>query len=433
LQNILYNLFIMKKNLLLTSLLFTFLFANTVKAQIPTNGLVAYYPFSGNAKDSSGNGNNGTVNGATLTTDRFGNANSAYSFNGNGNYIEIPNSQTLNPTSEISVSAWVYLNKYVDNQNFVSKAFTSQSLPYISYSLKMGGPENGLDPNNKAQFHLSINGVRTYIQSKDSIPILKWNLITGTYDGNLMKIYINGIFEGSISIQGNISNYPTNLSFGRWSIGVPNNPQYLNGKLDQVLIYNRALDSTEVQSLYHEGGYALPVSISNFEATKKQDIITVDWQTATEINTNKFIIQHSIDGNSFTEIGNVIAIGTGANSYEFTDYKPSNGINYYRLQIVDKDGSSSFSKVLFVTFGDKQSFSIVPNPAKEYATIRFNKTIEKASIAVYDISGKTVINQSLKGSATSYKLNTQALKCGIYVIKVNTNEGSLNGKLVIEK
>src|SRR5580693_6339652 len=71
-----------------------------------TNGLVAYYPFNGNANDASGNGNNGTVNGATLTPDRFGNTNSAYNFNGTNNYIGFANV----PTSQVdnwTMTAWV--------------------------------------------------------------------------------------------------------------------------------------------------------------------------------------------------------------------------------------------------------------------------------------------------------------------------------------
>ena len=63
---------------------------------VPTNGLVGYWPFTGNANDVSGTGNNGTVSAATLTTDRFGNANGAYSFNGTTSYIGIP---TINVSS----------------------------------------------------------------------------------------------------------------------------------------------------------------------------------------------------------------------------------------------------------------------------------------------------------------------------------------------
>lgn len=70
-------------------------FAQTVPNYVPTNGLVSYYGFNGNANDCSGNSNNGTVNGATLTTDRFGNTNSAYSFNGTSDYISIHDTTSL--------------------------------------------------------------------------------------------------------------------------------------------------------------------------------------------------------------------------------------------------------------------------------------------------------------------------------------------------
>ena len=76
--------------------------AQTLPSYVPTNGLVGYWGFNGNANDQSGNGNNGTVNGATLTTDRNGNANSAYSFDGN-DFIEIADNPTLNFTTQFSL------------------------------------------------------------------------------------------------------------------------------------------------------------------------------------------------------------------------------------------------------------------------------------------------------------------------------------------
>ena len=87
--------------------LFSMLVMNSF-AQIPTNGLVARYLFNGNANDMSGNNNHGIVNGATLTTDRCGNPNSAYNFNGSS-YIRVPHSQSLNNhTNELTISFWVY-------------------------------------------------------------------------------------------------------------------------------------------------------------------------------------------------------------------------------------------------------------------------------------------------------------------------------------
>src|ERR1043166_2922947 len=70
------------------------------------SALIACYPFSGNANDMSGHGNNGTVNGAQLTTDRFNNSNSAYSFNGSTQNISIPNFNTQITGNEVSISFW---------------------------------------------------------------------------------------------------------------------------------------------------------------------------------------------------------------------------------------------------------------------------------------------------------------------------------------
>jgi hypothetical protein len=105
----------MKKLLLLPAAI---LLSLNLIAQIPSNGLVGYYPFSGNANDFSGNNNNGTVNGATLTSDRFGKLNSAYSFNGLGNSISIPHNNTMfDFTDSMSISIW-YLIKNLNYDTY---------------------------------------------------------------------------------------------------------------------------------------------------------------------------------------------------------------------------------------------------------------------------------------------------------------------------
>jgi hypothetical protein len=108
------NIFYMKKllflNLFFYFLLLNFEFVNAqVPSYVPTNGLVAYYPFNGNANDQSGNGNNGVVHGANLTNDRTGTNNQAYSFNGRNNYISIPFSNSIAVQNEITVSVWLYM------------------------------------------------------------------------------------------------------------------------------------------------------------------------------------------------------------------------------------------------------------------------------------------------------------------------------------
>ena len=77
-------------------------------SEVLTDGLVANYTFTGNANDGTSNENNGSVTGATLTTDRFGEANSAYYFDGDGDYISVPFSESLQIEDDITMSLWVY-------------------------------------------------------------------------------------------------------------------------------------------------------------------------------------------------------------------------------------------------------------------------------------------------------------------------------------
>jgi hypothetical protein len=117
-----------------------------VKADLPAslqNGLVGYWPFCGNANDASGNNNNGTVNGATLTSDRFGNANSAYSFNGFSDFLLI--NQNFSTVGGITISCWAnlsadlqnnhsYVNFSDNNQQGVGLVFDQSAQKNIGYS-----------------------------------------------------------------------------------------------------------------------------------------------------------------------------------------------------------------------------------------------------------------------------------------------------------
>ena len=83
-----------------------------------TGDLVAYYPFTGNADDASGNGHHGTVHGATLTEDRFGNPGQAYSFDGVDDYINIPNHDSLNFRNSLSINFWMRVDQFLAREVF---------------------------------------------------------------------------------------------------------------------------------------------------------------------------------------------------------------------------------------------------------------------------------------------------------------------------
>ena len=214
-----------------------------------TTGLVAYYPFNGNANDESGNGNNGTVNGATLTTDRFGNANSAYSFGINNANIQIPNS-VLNSLAQSTISAWVYWDG-----NTPSIIMAKQHNGYDSYCIFGIGMYSSAD----GQPTIGETG-RVYFRAKNYSELLtssallekgKWTHLLVTL-GQDAKLFINGSFDkvatgSNFSIPTDLSSTSSNLGAWFWE------GKYkgaMNGKLDDIRIYNRALSEAEVKTLY---------------------------------------------------------------------------------------------------------------------------------------------------------------------------------------
>ncbi|MFP5039570.1 leucine-rich repeat domain-containing protein [Parasediminibacterium sp. JCM 36343] len=178
----------------------------------------------------------------------------------------------------------------------------------------------------------------------------------------------------------------------------------------------------------------LPIKAINLQANSANGQVLLQWQTIDELNTALFTIQQSIDGKTFTDISTTTAVGKGNNAYSFMDNLPAERLNYYRIKAIDKDGSVSYSKVVSCQLSTiNYQLSINPNPAKDFANIHFSTAVDKATITVYDLTGKAVIAQSLNGSTNTYKLNTQALANGVYTIKVNTPTGSYNEKLLINR
>jgi hypothetical protein len=206
--------------------------------------LVAYYPFNGNANDESGNGNNGTVYGATLTADRFGNPNSAYSFDGISNYIKA--SSTNLPTAERTVSLWF-------------KANTISNKPGL---LGYGGNACGTSWFFAFNFTYYYNGahcaVNSIVYNVPSEPISDWYHWVVTTDSSGTKMYVNGILVASNTTFVN-NTYVNERDLGIGVISSPSgyvpytdyNVGYFNGILDEIRIYNRALSSDEVNALYN--------------------------------------------------------------------------------------------------------------------------------------------------------------------------------------
>jgi len=228
------------------------------------DGLVACYSFDGNANDASGNGNHGTVNGAILTTDKFGNQNSAYKFDGMNNDIRIPDkpSQQIS-ANRISISAWITLEKDIPNtqwrvvnkQQFWGAAWglelfgNGYGYPSGYGSLYPGGYGYSVGQGNNLNFHNSDGS--TYV----NCTVSEVSLIPGTTyhvavaaENNVAKIYIDGnLIKTCQNMLGIPSAINSDIVIGSLS---ESSDFFFNGIIDDVRIYNRAISEAEIRQLY---------------------------------------------------------------------------------------------------------------------------------------------------------------------------------------
>ncbi|HMU10366.1 MAG TPA: gliding motility-associated C-terminal domain-containing protein [Ferruginibacter sp.] len=238
------------------SLFFFLLIANSVFAQVNLNqGLKAYYPFTGNANDVSGNNNNPVFNNAALTTDRFGNPNSAYHFNGSSSYMQILNSPSVNSTNKISLVAWVRPMGFYTGTCHGNSVMMKGDADYLTGNYLMrfddnaytngtncgGGPVDVLHQNFYGGTMAPPPGYTPYIQ------VNQWYSVIITMDGTTAKLYVDCQLKASGPQGGQTFTNAYDLYFGK--LNNPSFPYWFNGDLDEVRIYDRDLTVDEVNVL----------------------------------------------------------------------------------------------------------------------------------------------------------------------------------------
>ncbi len=213
----------------------------SIPGSIPTNGLVGWWPFNGNANDLSGNGNNATSNSATLTTDRFGKLQSAIS---TSNGYVIAGKQGVPTNGPVSISFWM-------NQ---------QSNFGIGEVINLGSESNtqwgALAANNSLCMNYGRGcGSTGSTQLSSLITSGNWYhiLYVSNGTGTSSKVYLNGVYIGqstNASTSGQCSS--SQLVFGADRFANSN----FNGKLDDIAIWNRTLSPQEVYSVFNQNGIA---------------------------------------------------------------------------------------------------------------------------------------------------------------------------------
>ncbi|MCB0753614.1 MAG: LamG domain-containing protein, partial [Ignavibacteriae bacterium] len=218
------------------------IFVNVTWGANSFENIMAFYPFLGNANDFSGNQNHGIIYGPVAVDDRFGNSSGAYLFDGIDDYIKILDSDNLSAVDQqLTIATWV---KVIDGSNkFI--LYKGSSLYNREYAF-------GIRPDSKASFHINNNGLwdknQIGVPSNSIINNGEWYFIVGTWNGNEFKIYINGNLENSLKTNAQIGNYNSDLFIGTY--GGKINEYAFKGIIDDIIIFNKELSSSEIDYLY---------------------------------------------------------------------------------------------------------------------------------------------------------------------------------------
>ncbi len=199
---------------------------------------------------------------------------------------------------------------------------------------------------------------------------------------------------------------------------------------DQVVyqicdITSRPLCTTATIHFNIRAGSILPISITSFSGKKTGKDIFLQWATAEEINSDHFEVQHSTDNSGFTKLASVAAQGYTSASYSFVHNNPPAVVNYYRVKLVNKNGSVIYSKVIAIKADGTEVMlqTIYPNPFRDKLELAI--TSDKASsisIRLYDMNGKLVLTrekQITQGLNIITLMGLNALQPGNYIIDIS--------------
>jgi hypothetical protein len=271
-----------KTNIFIAAFL-TLVALNTNAQSSLTNGLVAYYPFAGNANDASGNGHNGTIYGATLAPDRFGQPNQAYHFDGSSR-IFIANSDLVSG-SALTLAAWIKPDSLSSNwMNVIS--------PGTQNSYELGIATNSAQGFLNFRFGAGIISVNS---APGALQTNAWTHLAMVYDGTNITLFVNGVAVSSAPASSSLYQDPEAIlnigAYQYYYAGIVYNDDFSGfvGSIDDVRIYNRALSSQEVGELMS------PPIVNLVKA------VTVNFSYLT-VGSN-YQLQVSSDLNSWTNFG----------------------------------------------------------------------------------------------------------------------------------
>jgi Concanavalin A-like lectin/glucanases superfamily/Secretion system C-terminal sorting domain len=391
----------MKHTITTIFLLLTTISFAQIPSYVPSNGLVGWWPFNGNANDESGNGNNGTVNGATLTADRFGVIEKAYDFNGSS-YIEVPNWDEILGASDFTITLWINPSTY--NGWILAFGLNQDGQGFSCGNWHWGGENLG------AQIWKY-----NYISPNQAIlPTSTWNFLTIKFSQNTIVTFLNGVQQNS-----QLVNYvQTNLSAGilNFAKQIGFN-EFFKGSLDDIGIWNRALTEAEIALLY--AGCDLSVLSQPQDQSVATSVGTASFSTNVSSSSATYQWQSNL-GLGFQNLSNAGQYsGTTTETLTVSGLSLSNNNQVFRCVINDSGCADTTAEAVLTIIDDASiqshtntSLQLYPNPVKDVMTLVGLKG-DAVSFAVYSVDGKLI-----KSGQTSGEIQLEDLKKGNYILKI---------------
>ena len=279
--------------------------------------------------------------------------------------------------------------------------------------------DDNQSPSTTLDYIADVNGRPSYggVLSGGVNVSVEWNSTDSQWEITITLGALGGLtFVSTIN-----SMNPPNLAIGMW--------------------VNVAGDGTVLMAFSGDGtsSGALPAELTYFTVVNQNKSLELQWQTASELNNEKFEIEMSQDGRSFKKIGEVKGNGTTqiTQDYLFQVDQPPFGVSYYRLKQMDFDGQFEYSDIVSANF-EKISQSIgkvFPNPSRS-GLVNLDLTVEESkvfSISLVDLSGKILEDQVRQLEKGDHQLNFDfsSFPKGIYMIRLSTDESITNRKLIL--
>ncbi|MBA4852719.1 LamG domain-containing protein [Emticicia sp. BO119] len=369
--------------------------------------LVSCYPFNGNANDSKGINNGVTYGGVSLTTDRFNTANSAYLFDGFDDYIQLPINRMGN-MSAYSVSLWVSTTGYAHPNGENLFTVIPNGIDGTMHSLIFTNWDVNIE-QTQAFYRIPCGNFSCQTWFSQTFTPNTWYNIVVTRQGSALRLYSNGVLLSSVTQTGtNFDATMDNLmaflgkKFREVSGG---DGGYFRGKIDDVQIYKRALNDTQVTALFRQTScddiVALPfvnlVSVSTSTMCKGQNV-TIQYSAQ---KTAALIKAELSDANG--NFATPIVIGSGTGSPIVAQIPANQGVGAgYKIRLVSTDNTP-----------------VVSN---------FSQTLSVNSVSTASLTGNTTINE---GESTNLTVNFTGSAPWTYKINNGTNQTTSTNPLSV--